>query len=415
MSALDVLDDEQIDPLFGDYPDVDERSCRLLGPTALIVQALMGVLVVLSLLYKRHREKPKRPWKIWMFDVSKQIAGQAFVHGINVLISDLAAHHSSKNPCVMYFLNILIDTTFGVGVIYLLIHITTHVLTDRLDLKGFRTGEYGDPPSFFYWTRQAVVYVFSLTTMKLLVVGLFAVWPGIVKIGAWLLSWTGGGDAAQVIVVMGLFPIIMNILQFWLIDSIVKASASTAVLPATSDPGDISDREPLFSARDSDGEDDDDAVVARRYDIENPRPRSQSSHSRPQSVASRKSLDNDERKYASSFTATPSAADAAAVDHLAHEYPPTSSSPDNSSVYSSGRESPRLFPSKRSNKRSLPPPPLQLSSASTSFGSSSIIAIGSTPLSGSRSTRATPSTSPSFDEKYLVHDRTASWHGVTQS
>lgn len=30
-----------------------------------IVQALMGVLVVLSLLYKRHREKPKRPWKIW--------------------------------------------------------------------------------------------------------------------------------------------------------------------------------------------------------------------------------------------------------------------------------------------------------------------------------------------------------------
>ena len=36
MSALDELDDEQIDPLFGDYPDVDERSCRLLGPTALV-------------------------------------------------------------------------------------------------------------------------------------------------------------------------------------------------------------------------------------------------------------------------------------------------------------------------------------------------------------------------------------------
>ena len=117
----------------------------------------------------------------------------------------------------MYFLNILIDTTFGefllgvrnpvklkpptgVGVIYLLIHVSTHVLTERLNLKGFRTGQYGDPPLFSYWARQAVVYVLSLTTMKLLVVGLFAVWPGIVRIGTWLLSWTGGGDAVQVIV-----------------------------------------------------------------------------------------------------------------------------------------------------------------------------------------------------------------------
>lgn len=66
---------------------LDRRSCQLLGPTALvgqvllwntaqekfmryhiihqIVQALMGVLVILSLVYKRHREPQKRPWRIW--------------------------------------------------------------------------------------------------------------------------------------------------------------------------------------------------------------------------------------------------------------------------------------------------------------------------------------------------------------
>lgn len=48
-----------------------------------------------------------------MFDVSKQVAGQMFVHGLNLFISDTAADHSSGNPCVLYFLNILIDTTFG--------------------------------------------------------------------------------------------------------------------------------------------------------------------------------------------------------------------------------------------------------------------------------------------------------------
>lgn len=48
-----------------------------------------------------------------IFDVSKQVIGQMFVHGVNVLISDVVAHVSSGNACVLYFLNILLDTTFG--------------------------------------------------------------------------------------------------------------------------------------------------------------------------------------------------------------------------------------------------------------------------------------------------------------
>lgn len=48
-----------------------------------------------------------------LFDVSKQVVGQLFVHGANILVSDVVAHHSSSNACVFYFLNILIDTTLG--------------------------------------------------------------------------------------------------------------------------------------------------------------------------------------------------------------------------------------------------------------------------------------------------------------
>lgn len=43
----------------------DDPRCHLFGPTALIVQAIMGVLVLASLVYKRHRESPRRKWKIW--------------------------------------------------------------------------------------------------------------------------------------------------------------------------------------------------------------------------------------------------------------------------------------------------------------------------------------------------------------
>lgn len=61
-------------------PPVDRSTCALLGSTALIVQAMMAVLVLASLIIKRFRELPRRPWPVWMGDVSKQIIGQGFLH-----------------------------------------------------------------------------------------------------------------------------------------------------------------------------------------------------------------------------------------------------------------------------------------------------------------------------------------------
>jgi hypothetical protein len=169
-------------------------------------------------IFKQHAIRLRTGFRL--FDVSKQVVGQMFVHGANVFISDLGSHHSSGNACVYYFLNILIDTTIGepslrsnnqqilmctvgVALIYLILRVLTHILADRAHLKGFESGQYGSPPSITFWFRQAAVYVLSLTSMKLLVVALFALYPGIFKIGDWLLSWTrtgDNGDAIQVIV-----------------------------------------------------------------------------------------------------------------------------------------------------------------------------------------------------------------------
>ena len=89
--------------------------------------------------------------------------------------------------------------TTGVGIIYYCLKWATLLLSEKLGFEGFRSGEYGSPPSFVYWIRQLVVYVSCLTVMKLVVVGLFALWPGVFKIGEWLLSWLRNKDAAQVI------------------------------------------------------------------------------------------------------------------------------------------------------------------------------------------------------------------------
>jgi len=343
-----------------DFP-VDQRSCQLLGPTALVVQALMGVLVILSLVFKRHREERKRPWRIWLFDVSKQVFGQMFVHGVNVLISDVGSHNSAGNACVYYFLNILIDTTLGVALIYVILRALTHILADRAHLKGFESGQYGNPPSFEFWLRQAAVYVLSLTSMKLLVVGLFAIYPGIFKIGDWLLSWTrtsNGEDAIQVIFTMGLFPIIMNILQFWLIDSIVKASQDSSV-SLQSDPSRHSyedgQREPLFGVPSDDEDGDDDAAVLPQHDIENPRTRSRSCDENKRSTP-------DEQKSIASRATTPGVSDGGTSVPM-HSYPPGVDSAG-TSTSSSRTDSTSPPPGEPSHKykRSMPAP-LRLQSA----------------------------------------------------
>jgi hypothetical protein len=103
----------------------------LLGSYALIVQGALGLLAVSSLVYKRWREHPRRPLKIWFFDASKQVFGSVLLHLANILMSmlssgsfDVAAKTKATpqyagaddegkqpNPCSFYLLNLAIDVS----------------------------------------------------------------------------------------------------------------------------------------------------------------------------------------------------------------------------------------------------------------------------------------------------------------
>lgn len=97
----------------------------------------------------------------------------------------------------------------GVAFLYVVLRVLTHLFSEKLQLKGFESGIYGTPPSVKYWARQAALYVLSLTTMKLIVILILILFPGIFLVGEWLLSWTrvGEGDSIQVILcVIFIFP-----------------------------------------------------------------------------------------------------------------------------------------------------------------------------------------------------------------
>lgn len=155
---------------------------------------------------------------------------------------------------------------------------------------------------------------------------------------------------------MGIFPIIMNVLQFWLIDSIVKASGHHVSVALPDDATDdlAPENEPLFHL--SDDEDGDNGSVAAHrqvHDIENPRllERSQSRPSeRELSPLNETKLSNPSSTLSSSPTeliAVPS--DAIEI----HAYPPSNTVTPESSVTS--QEASSSMGSSRS-RRSLPPP-----------------------------------------------------------
>ncbi|KAI1261018.1 vacuolar membrane protein-domain-containing protein [Xylariaceae sp. FL1019] len=237
----------------GGPSDGGETECRLLGPFALIVQLALGALALLSLVYKRWRERPQRPLKIWFFDASKQVFGSVLVHGANVFMSMLTSGRFSidkldsvavqatarfiprttempyvPNPCSFYLLNLAIDTTIGIPILILLLRILTALVSYTplgKPSESIQSGNYGDPPKAWWWLKQSIIYFCGLFGMKLCVLVIFLILPWISRVGDWALKWTEGNERLQIIFVMMLFPVIMNALQYYIIDSFIKAKS----------------------------------------------------------------------------------------------------------------------------------------------------------------------------------------------
>ena len=67
-----------------------------------------------------------------------------------------------------------------------------------------------------------MIYFIGLLGMKICVFFIIQLVPFIVKVGDWALRWTEGNAAVQIFFVMLLFPVIMNAIQYYIIDTFIK-------------------------------------------------------------------------------------------------------------------------------------------------------------------------------------------------
>lgn len=140
--------------------------------------------------------------------MAKQFAGAAVIHFLNLAISYIAGRPKDGGPrtnlCVWYFLNVAIDTTVGVAILWFWLKLIQNLLA-LLNVKDIKTGQYGEPPlrhMLFPWFKQTFIFILAESLMKLCVYWMFQHLPFLFAFGEWVLRWTEGNYRYQVIFVM---------------------------------------------------------------------------------------------------------------------------------------------------------------------------------------------------------------------
>ena len=199
------------------------EHCSLLGGTfAMFVQFALAAAAIGTLVYKRHSEKPQRPWRVWFFDASKQAYAGFLQHLVNIAFGMWFASSGAASECAWYAVNFAISVVCGVFLLWGAMRLYTRIV-ERFRLHYLRSGEYGNPPSWKPWLAQLLVWgVLSAAEKGLTaVVVIIPLHPILDSFAAWIEQPLLPYPALELLLVMVLAPILLNIAFFWLIDNII--------------------------------------------------------------------------------------------------------------------------------------------------------------------------------------------------
>lgn len=227
------------------------ETCKLLGPVSLVIQLLMGILVVLVLLLKRNYEHPRRKMIVWCYDISKQLGGSLGIHFLNLGLSVIKRKHKSNHAlmnllgftnggnnndvdddqCDWYFLNLLLDTTIGIPILWVALH-GLESLLHHFNIENVQSGNYfpkkspnkeGKKPMFSAFLKQLALFITGLAFMKFWIFVILNYFEDVAyKFAELILGWSDPWPNFQVFLIMFVCPILLNCFQYCCVDNIIK-------------------------------------------------------------------------------------------------------------------------------------------------------------------------------------------------
>ena len=214
----------------------EESKCEMFGGFGFLIQAILGAAAFSILILKRYLEKPRRPWKIWFYDVAKQIISSLVLHLFNLIISAiLSDNENDADACVWYFVTVVLDCTLGAFLSYIFMWLVDGVVSVS-NLEILKTGlyyeEYMKGNKKFYklkWKKygaQLCVWLVVTLVVKLILLIMLKICKlFLVNLGGFFLSPFSNAKL-RLVMVMIIFPVILNALYFWVVDNILKLKES---------------------------------------------------------------------------------------------------------------------------------------------------------------------------------------------
>lgn len=208
-----------------------ESECNLFGVFGGVIQLMLAVVCFCSLAIKRLTERPVRTWPIFILvicnqDTSKQAFSALVAHVMNMMASLVLSQREEGNPCLWYFITLMMDTTFGVVIAYILLKIIEKVSRNNGWTKAI-SGNYSEDTDeeidFAAWSLQLMIWVSIVAFVKwMLLIAIIYFHLFFVRVGKMMLEPFADNPKFELVFVMIIVPAFMNILQFWVQDNFLK-------------------------------------------------------------------------------------------------------------------------------------------------------------------------------------------------
>jgi len=198
-------------------------ECKLLSNGfPLLVQVCLGIICLGVLFYKRYKETPTRPIKIWALDTIKQGISALVGHFISMLYSIIFTSKNG-NECSMYLLVFIIDNLIGITIAYYgLKYVNKYAIeNDKFDLIS---GNYGNPISYKIWGLQALIWA-EIVLIARLICGLtiYILQNPLISLSSVIYIPFESVPDLFLVLVMIICPMIINIFVMWIQDNFLKS------------------------------------------------------------------------------------------------------------------------------------------------------------------------------------------------
>jgi hypothetical protein len=150
----------------------------------------------------------------------------------------MISKQNDEDACVWYLINTLLDTTIGVISEWILVRIF-EIFARKYSIEVLISGCYYSRNTTDYddyhidysiWVVQTGLWCIICSLMKLVIYLIMLSFPDFLEnLGFSLLKSVAVYPKLELIVVMVIVPFIMNVIQFWIVDNILKESDESRI------------------------------------------------------------------------------------------------------------------------------------------------------------------------------------------